>query len=75
VGRDIGSSGGFGVFSINGGYCLSNNLTLTTGIDNLFNKNYAEHINAVPPALAGYFDTTRVNEPGRTFWMKLAFNL
>lgn len=75
VGQDIGSSGGFGVFSINAGHRLGNNLTLTAGIDNLFNKTYAEHINAVPPGLAGYVVTTRVNEPGRTLWMKIGFNL
>jgi outer membrane receptor for ferrienterochelin and colicin len=40
------------VFSINGGRRPSNNLTLIAGVDNLFNKTYAEHVKAVPPALA-----------------------
>jgi iron complex outermembrane receptor protein len=75
VGKDLGPSGGFGVFSINGGYRLSRRLTLTAGIDNLFDKTYAEHINAAPPALAGYSVTTRVNEPGRTGWLSLALSL
>jgi iron complex outermembrane receptor protein len=39
------------VFSINGGRRPSNNLTLIAGVDNLFNKTYAEHVKAVPPAL------------------------
>ncbi len=49
-------------------------LTLTAGVDNLFNKTYAEHINAAPPSLAGYITTTRVNEPGRTLWVRLVFS-
>ncbi len=73
VGQDLGPSSGFGIFSVNGGVRLGPNLTLTAGVDNLFNKAYAEHINAAPPSLAGYTLTTRVNEPGRTAWLKLAF--
>ena len=74
VGQDLGPSAGFGVFSVNGGFRMGPDLTLTAGVDNLFNKTYAEHINAAPPALAGYITTTRVNEPGRTIWMKLVFS-
>lgn len=75
VGQDLGPSGGFGVFSLNGGYRLSRSLTLTAGVDNLFNRTYAEHINAAPPALVGYVNTTRVNEPGRTTWLKLGLSM
>ncbi len=75
VGQDLGHSGGFGVLSINGGYRFGRKITLTAGIDNLLDKTYAEHINAAPPALAGYFGTTRINEPGRTGWLKLDMKL
>ena len=75
VGQDLGPSGGFGVLSINGGYRFGKKITLTAGIDNLLDKTYAEHINAAPPALAGYFGTTRINEPGRTGWLKLDMKL
>ncbi len=71
VGQDLGRSSGFGVLSINGGYRFGKTVTLTAGIDNLLDKTYAEHINAAPPALAGYFGTVRINEPGRTGWLKL----
>ena len=75
VGQDLGPSGGFGVLSLNGSYRLGRRLTLSAGIDNLLDKTYAEHLNAAPTGLAGYVDTVRVNEPGRTGWMKLAIAL
>jgi iron complex outermembrane receptor protein len=73
VGKDLGPTGGFGVFSLNGGYRLMKDVVLTAGIDNVFNKVYAEHVNAVNEGLAGYVNTTRINEPGRTAWLKIAF--
>ena len=75
VGQDLGPSGGFAVFSLNAGYRLSDQLTLTAGIDNLFDRAYAEHLNAAPAGLAGYVNTVRVNEPGRTGWLKLDLHL
>ena len=71
VGQDLGPSAGFGVFSLNGGYRFGNAITLTAGIDNLLNKTYAEHLNAAPEGLAGYVNTVRVNEPGRTAWLEV----
>lgn len=70
VGKDIGPTGGFGVLSLNGGYRLTRGVVLTAGIDNLFDKVYAEHVNAVNEGLDGYVNTTRINEPGRTAWLK-----
>ncbi len=71
VGQDLGPSAGFGVFSLNGAYRIDRRFTLSAGIDNLFDKTYAEHVNAANAGLAGYVNTTRVNEPGRTLWIKL----
>ncbi|ULU23853.1 TonB-dependent copper receptor [Dyella terrae] len=71
VGQDLGPSAGFGVFSLNGAYRIDRRYTLSAGIDNVFNKTYAEHVNAATAGLAGYVNTTRVNEPGRTLWIKL----
>ena len=45
------------------------------GVDNLFDKAYAEFINRAGVALAGYDSTTRVNEPGRNWWLKLRIAL
>jgi iron complex outermembrane receptor protein len=67
VGKDYGKSAGFGVFSLNGAYKI-NNLKLSAGVDNLFDKAYAEHLNLAGNAGFGYpaNDPQPVNEPGRT---------
>ncbi|WP_430460321.1 TonB-dependent copper receptor [Thalassolituus sp. LLYu03] len=70
VGQDIGKTGGFNVFSLNAGYRAMDDLLFTAGIDNLFDVTYAEHISRSGAAIAGYEQTTRVNEPGRTVWLK-----
>ena len=71
VGQDLGPSAGFGVFSLHAGYRINKQVKLALGVDNLFDKTYAEHVNAANASLAGYINTTRVNEPGRTLWLKL----
>jgi iron complex outermembrane receptor protein len=71
VGQDLGKSSGFGVFSLNGGYRISPSARLTFGIDNLFNKTYAEFLSkSGETSIYGYEPTIRVNEPGRTLWLK-----
>lgn len=76
VGKDYGKSAGFGVFSLNGAYKVNNNLKLSAGVDNLFDKAYAEHLNLAGNAGFGYpaNSTQPVNEPGRTFWTKVDFS-
>lgn len=76
VGKDYEKSGGFGVFSLNGAYKVNNNLKLSAGVDNLFDKAYAEHLNLAGNAGFGYpaADPQPVNEPGRTFWTKVDFS-
>ncbi|WP_422403726.1 TonB-dependent copper receptor [Pseudomonas sp. GZD-209] len=76
VGKDYGKSAGFGVFSLNGAYKINNNLKLSAGVDNLFDKAYAEHLNLAGNAGFGYpaSSTPPVNEPGRTFWTKVDFS-
>lgn len=76
VGKDYKKSGGFGVFSLNGAYKVNNNLKLSAGVDNLFDKAYAEHLNLAGNAGFGYpaADPQPVNEPGRTFWTKVDFS-
>jgi iron complex outermembrane receptor protein len=72
VGQDIGPSAGFAVASLNGGYRLAKGWSLTTGVDNLFDRAYAEHISRAGAMVAGFEQATRVNEPGRTLWMNLS---
>jgi iron complex outermembrane receptor protein len=75
VGQDLGKTAGFGVFSINGGYRWNKSARLTFGVDNLFNKTYAEAISKSGALVQGYEQTIRVNEPGRTLWLKAQFAL
>ncbi|MBI4938074.1 MAG: TonB-dependent copper receptor [Nitrosomonadales bacterium] len=70
VGQDIGRTGGFGVFSLNGGWRPRKGAQLTAGVDNLFNRVYAEHISRAGSMVAGFTQTTRVNEVGRNLWIK-----
>jgi iron complex outermembrane receptor protein len=79
-GQDIAKSGGFGIFSLNAGYKPNKKTLIAAGVDNLFDKSYAEFISrtgnpggATFPA--GYVTSTRVNEPGRTAWLKATIAL
>ena len=75
VGQDIGKSAGFGVFSLNGAYRLSEQLKLSVGVDNLFDKAYAEHLNLAGNSAFGYpADAIAINEPGRSLWAKVDFD-
>ncbi|MDR2164368.1 MAG: TonB-dependent copper receptor [Zoogloeaceae bacterium] len=75
VGQDLGKTAGFGVFSINGGYRWNKTASIAFGVDNLFDKTYAEAISKSGALVQGYEQTLRVNEPGRTFWLKAQFAL
>lgn len=75
VGQDLGPSAGFAVLSLNGGVRLGERTQLAFGIDNLFDRGYAEHVNAASVELAGYVNTLRVNEPGRSAWLQLRMKL
>jgi len=75
VGQDIGPTPGFSVFSINAGYRPKKGALISAGIDNLFDKTYAEHISRAGAMVAGYTQTTRVNEPGRNIWLKASLAL
>jgi iron complex outermembrane recepter protein len=71
VGQDLGHTGGFSVFSINGSYRPAKSVLLSGGVDNVGDKAYAEHISKTGQAsISGYEQTTRVNEPGRYLWLK-----
>ena len=75
--QDIGKSGGFGIFSLNGGYKPNKKTLIAAGVDNLFDKTYAEFIsrNGSGVTNMGYVQNTRVNEPGRTAWLKATIAL
>lgn len=75
VGRDLGPAAAFGVLSFNGGYRFSPRWQLSAGIDNVFNRTYAEHLNLAGNAAFGYpaEQTVGIHEPGRMLWTKLQF--
>lgn len=80
VGKDLGATSGFGIFSLNAGWRPSKTTLISAGVDNVFNRTYAEFIsraggNGMGGAIPGYLQTTRVNEPGRTVWLKGSFEL
>ena len=52
---------------------MTKNLKLSTGVDNLFGKAYAEHLNLAGNAGFGYpaTDPQAIKEPGRTLWTKV----
>lgn len=65
---------GFSTVSLYGGWKPEKSLSLIAGVDNLFDRSYAEPISRGMPGgmaqPAGYEQTLRVNEPGRTWWLK-----
>lgn len=71
AGQDLGHTSGFAVVSLHGGYRPTPNTLLSVGVDNLFDQNYAEHISrSGSEMISGFEQTTRVNEPGRNFWVR-----
>ena len=70
VGRDMGASSGFGVLSLHASYRVQRQLKITVGVDNLLDKTYAEHLNLAGNAGFGFPANTRLNEPGRTLWLR-----
>lgn len=70
VGNDIGETGGFTTLALHAAYRVKKDITLAAGVDNVFNRAYAEHISRGGSALTGYTQTTRVNEPGQVVWLR-----
>ena len=76
AGQDIGPTPGFTTFALNGSYRPSKEILISAGVDNLFNKTYAEHLDKRAADIAGYTTQyTRINEPGRRLWIKADIEL
>jgi iron complex outermembrane receptor protein len=67
-GLDVQKTPGWGVLDLYATIDITDSVTLDAGIDNLFDKNYAQHLNR-----SNAFDPTQVqvNEPGRSAWLKV----
>jgi iron complex outermembrane receptor protein len=70
AGQDIGVTPASNIFSVNAGWRPQETVLVSAGIDNLFDRTYAEHISRAGAMIPGFTQTTRVNEPGRTLWLK-----
>ncbi|WP_299942668.1 TonB-dependent receptor [uncultured Microbulbifer sp.] len=75
IGQDFGPTDSAHVMSINAGWRPSTNLLITTGIDNLLDETYAEHVSRAGARIPNFPQLTRVNEPGRTLWLKGIYRL
>ncbi|MBP1771433.1 MAG: TonB-dependent copper receptor [Holophagaceae bacterium] len=74
VGQDLGPSAGFGTLSLHAGWRPADGWLLTCGVDNLFDRAYAEHISRNASLVPGYaVQSLRVREPGRNAWLKASF--
>ena len=79
-GVDIGPTPGFAVFGIDGHWQFSRQLRVSFGVDNLFDRLYAEHLTKAVQTPEFYQalgvnpnsgSSTRINEPGRAAWVRL----
>jgi iron complex outermembrane receptor protein len=68
-GLDAGQTPGFAVLDLNGRYAFGKHVELKAGVDNVFDRTYAEHLNR-----SNDFDPVqvRINEPGRSVWLRLS---
>ncbi|MGV6817489.1 MAG: TonB-dependent copper receptor [Thiotrichales bacterium] len=66
--QEVGKTGGYAVLDLYSNLRFSSTLSARFGIDNTFDRTYAQHISR-----ANLMDTEalRVNEPGRTLWMRI----
>lgn len=70
-GLDAGKTPGYGVLDAYGRYSISKNTKVRFGVDNVFDKTYAEHVSRRNADLVANPQALRVNEAGRTTWLKL----
>lgn len=66
--QEVGKTAGYGVLDVYGNYRLNSTFKLRYGVDNVFDKTYAEHASRANLLDA---EAIKVNEPGRTAWLKL----
>ncbi len=69
-GLDTIETPSYAVLDLYGRYAINRNLTVRVGVDNLFDKLYAEHVNRNYSSLFGQ-PSDRIYEPGRTVWARL----
>lgn len=73
VGYDMGPSKAFTTVALNATYHVSSAIDLSLGVDNLFNKAYAEHLNKAGASVFGYAADTQFDSIGRNYWARMSF--
>ncbi len=69
-GGDVNSpTDSWAVLDLYGKYQIARGASLRLGVDNVFDENYAQHLNRLDPTTG---QAIRLNEPGRSAWIKLA---
>ncbi|MBQ4837060.1 TonB-dependent copper receptor [Pseudoalteromonas luteoviolacea] len=71
AGQDVSESHGFGTLALNTSYSHNADLVFNLGVDNVFDKTYAEHLSRSGTMVSGYPQTAKVNEAGRTLWLNM----
>ena len=66
--QEVGETAGYGVLDLYGNHKLNKKLDVRYGIDNVLDTNYAEH-SSRSNLLNN--NAIKVNEPGRTAWLKV----
>lgn len=75
VGLDSTKTAGYAVVSLNASWQFNEQIQFHLGIDNLFDKQYAEHLSRNASTIAGYPSLLKVPEPGRSAWLYLSYRL
>ncbi len=71
TGYDIAPSKAFATLALNANYRLNQSVDFSLGVDNLFDKTYAEHLNKLGNAGFGYSGTEQFNSIGRNYWARI----
>lgn len=70
IGKDLGKTQGFTTLNLYGGY-KRKHFMLLAGVDNLTNTLYAYHLSKNGVGIGDIAPTTRIYEPGRSYWAKV----
>lgn len=70
-GLDTIETPAYAVLDLNAGYAITRNWRIEAGIDNVFDRTYAEHVNRAYSSVFGD-PQTRINEPGRSVWARVS---
>lgn len=70
-GLDADKTPGWAVVDIYGTYSVTDAVDVDFGVDNLFDKEYAQHLNRASAFDLTPADPEPVNEPGMSAWLKL----